>query len=78
MTLAVLTGFIVGSLNKIWPWKQVLQTEMINGKLKILDEISVMPNNYEGDAQLLYALLLAATGFLFIILLEKIALKQNN
>ncbi len=78
MTLAVLTGFIVGSLNKIWPWKQVLQTEMINGKLKILDEISVMPNNYEGDAQLVYALLLAATGFLFIILLEKIALKQNN
>src|SRR5690606_20158451 len=25
MTLAVLTGFMVGALNKIWPWKEVLQ-----------------------------------------------------
>ena len=25
LTLAVLTGFIIGSLNKIWPWKEVLQ-----------------------------------------------------
>ena len=78
LTLAVLTGFIVGSLNKIWPWKQVLKTEMINGKLKILDEISVLPSSYEGDPQLVYALLLASIGFLFIILLEKLALKKNN
>ena len=78
LTLAVLTGFIIGSLNKIWPWKEVLKSEMINGKLKILEEKSVLPTTYDGDPQLVYALLLAAAGFLFIILLERIALKKNK
>lgn len=31
ITLATLTGFIIGSLNKIWPWKQ---TEMVFDKAK--------------------------------------------
>ena len=78
LTLAVLTGFIIGSLNKIWPWKEVLEAEMINGKLKILKEKSVLPWSYDGDPQLTYALLLAGAGFLFIILLERLALKKNN
>lgn len=78
LTLAVLTGFIIGSLNKIWPWKEVLKSEMINGKLKILEEKSVLPAAYDGNPQLAYALLLAAAGFLFIILLERIALKKNK
>lgn len=78
LTLAVLTGFIIGSLNKIWPWKEVLESEMINGKLKILKEQSILPASYDGDPQLGYAFLLAAAGFLFIILLERIALKKNK
>jgi len=78
LTLAVLTGFIIGSLNKIWPWKEVLEAEMINGKLKILKEKSVLPASYEGDPQLAWALLLAAAGFLFIILLERLALKKDK
>lgn len=78
LTLAVLTGFIIGSLNKIWPWKEVLEAEMINGKLKVLKEKSVLPWSYDGEPQLTYALLLAGAGFLFIILLERLALKKNN
>lgn len=78
LTLAVLTGFIIGSLNKIWPWKEVLDSEMINGKLKILDEISVLPASFKGDPQLGYAFLLAGTGFAFIMLLEKLASTKNN
>ena len=27
-TLAILTGFILGSLPKIWPWKKVLETKI--------------------------------------------------
>ncbi len=77
MTLAVLTGFIIGSLNKIWPWKQVLRAEEINGKIKILEEISVLPQSYPGEAQLGYALLLAAIGFAFILLLEKLAIEKK-
>ena len=77
LTLAVLTGFIIGSLNKIWPWKEVLKSEMINGKLKILDEQSVSPMAYDGNAQIVGALICAVCGFVFILLLERFADKKE-
>jgi putative membrane protein len=72
-TLAVLTGFIIGSLNKIWPWKQVVQSEMIEGKLKVILDKSISPFNYQGDNQLMIAVFLAFIGFALIIILEKTA-----
>lgn len=71
VTLSVLTGFIAGSLNKIWPWKQVIESEIIHGKLKVLQEESVLPFNYEGDPNLLWAVIFAIIGFGVILLLEK-------
>ncbi len=76
LTLTVLTGFIIGSLNKIWPWKEVLESEVINGKLKVLDDQSVMPFSYQGDPQLGMAVLLGISGFLFIVFLELLAAKK--
>ena len=77
LTLATLTGFIVGSLNKIWPWKSILESEMINGKLKILNEESIMPFNFKGESQLNMAIILAVIGFIFILFLEKLATKKE-
>lgn len=76
ITLAILTGFIAGSLNKIWPWKNIMDSEIIKDKVVILDETSVLPQNFEGDPQLLFAIIAAILGFLLILLLEKIAEKQ--
>ena len=76
LTLAVLTGFIIGSLNKIWPWKHVLESELINGKVKILKEESVLPLSFDGDPQLGWAVLLGIAGFAFILLLERLADKK--
>jgi len=76
LTLAVLTGFIIGSLNKIWPWKEVIESEIINGKLKVLKEKSVSPFSYEGDAQLGMAVLFGVIGLVFILLLERMADKK--
>ena len=78
ITLATLTGFIIGSLNKIWPWKEILESEMINGKLKVLQEESVSPFNFQGDNQLLFAVLLSLAGVAFIFLLERMALSKEN
>ncbi len=78
LTLATLTGFIIGSLNKIWPWKKVLQSEIIEGKTKVLQEKSVLPFAYEGDSQIIYALLLFAIGFGVIMILEKLAVKKTD
>lgn len=75
-TLTILTGFVIGSLNKVWPWKDVLQSEMINGKIKILKEQSVSPFSYNGDNQLLLAAFFMVLGVLIILVLEKTAIKK--
>lgn len=78
--LAVLTGFMIGALNKIWPWKEVLQYRLNHSGEKVpFLEKSVFPGNYEGDSQILYALIFAILGFLSIYILERIAtMKKTN
>jgi len=76
-TLIALTGFIIGSLNKIWPWKKVL-TYRINshGEEVPFKETSISPFSFDGDPQMVYAILLAIVGFSLILLLEKLAVKK--
>ena len=79
LTLAVLNGFMIGSLNKIWPWK-VTMTYQINSKgIEIpINEKNISPFNYDGDPQLLQAFGLMLFGFLIIIFLDNIVNKTNN
>lgn len=77
-TLAVLTGFIIGSLNKIWPWKKVLTFRTNSHGEKVpFNELSISPFSYEGDSQIIYASALIIIGFVLILILEKIAVKQQ-
>ena len=72
--MAVLTGFILGSLNKIWPWKETLTWRLNSrGESVAFNEQSISPFAYEGNSELGMAILLAITGFAVIILLEKMA-----
>lgn len=75
ITLAVLTGFILGSLNKIWPWKRILETRKIGEKIIVVDE-NVSPLNFAGDPQLIHALIAAIIGFSLIFILERSAAKK--
>ena len=76
LTLALLTGFILGSLNKIWPWKRVLESKEIGDKIIVLKEANISPMTYDGDNQLQTAILLAILGFSVIFILEKLASKK--
>ena len=76
LTLALLTGFILGSLNKIWPWKEVVESQQINNKFFAIRELSVNPFSYSGDAQLPWAIGLAVLGFALIFILERTAHKK--
>jgi len=73
ITLAVLTGFIAGSLNKIWPWKETLETAMYGEKEVVLKEASVLPWNFDGDPQTLWSVVLMLAGFFLILGLEMLA-----
>ncbi|HLW33559.1 MAG TPA: DUF368 domain-containing protein [Aequorivita sp.] len=78
LILAVLTGFMIGALNKIWPWKQVLQyrTNHAGDQIPFLEK-SILPQNFDGNPYFFYAILFAIIGFLTIFLLEMIANKKN-
>lgn len=73
VTLALLTGFIFGSLNKIWPWKRVLTWRTDGEGIKIpVIEKSISPLNYDGNPQLILAICLMFVGFLTIFILERL------
>ncbi len=72
-TLAVLSGFMVGSLNKVWPWQNVVKTRMNSHGEEVpwLME-NVSPNNYVGESYLVYCLILSAIGFSIVFVLERL------
>lgn len=78
ITLAVLTGFMIGSLNKIWPWKKVISTRIDRHGVEVpLLENSISPFSFNGDANLMFAIILATIGFVLILLMEKWANKNH-
>ena len=79
LTMALLTGFILGSLNKVWPWKNVLswRTDSKGQEVPLMEE-SILPSSFDGDPQITYAVLLMIVGFLTIIVLEKLGTKSKT
>lgn len=79
VTLAVLTGFMIGSLNKIWPWKIATLTKLDrHGEEMIVKADNLLPSQYDGDSQLVLAIVCAVVGFALILLLERAAGQKNT
>ncbi len=89
LTLSLLTGFIIGSLNRVWPWQEVL-SRRINSKgeevvgftksvlpdtFVQLDGAANMP--YGNDSQLLMVVVLMLVGFATVFLLEMVSKKAH-
>jgi len=76
LTIAILTGFLIGSLNKIWPWKETISTRInSHGETVPFIQENVLPTNFNGDNQLIMAIVIAIVGLGIILLLEKVASK---
>lgn len=74
ITLSVLTGFMLGSLNKVWPWKETVETYVDrSGQIKPLVEQNILPNT-----QIAEAVILAIAGFVLVYVLEKISAKYSK
>lgn len=76
LTLATLTGFIAGSLNKIWPWKEILETAEFGDKSVVIRDASVWPWNFDAEPYMMEASFLMLAGFLLILILESLAVKK--
>ncbi len=76
VTVAILTGFMIGSLYKVWPWKIKMGDAPLvihsDGKEDWMMQ-NVLPHNFEGDNQLFLALAFLLGGFLLIVVLERFA-----
>lgn len=82
-TVSLLTGFMVGSLNKIWPWKEVVETTLnSHGETIPLVEHNVLPAQYElltGESSMLVmAIVMAIVGFLTISIIEEVGVKLKK
>lgn len=77
-TIAMLAGFMLGSLNKVWPWREVLEyvTDSHGKQVPVFDK-SVFPADYAvitgKDPQIFQAILMMALGILLVVIIEKAA-----
>ncbi|MCG6896854.1 MAG: DUF368 domain-containing protein [Thiocapsa sp.] len=81
-TLATLTGFLVGSLNKVYPWRNardwlrdgagqiVMADDGVTAK-KVLAEVNVLPSGYEGDPLILGVALTCLVGFFVVFAFDR-------
>ena len=82
-TVSLLTGFMVGSLNKVWPWKETLQTYTdSHGVEKALVESNISPVHFGeltgSDPLLWQAILMCIAGFLLIWGIETLGRKMSD
>jgi len=71
-TIATLAGFMLGSLNKVWPWKETIETFTdSHGTIKPLVEENILPNSHLWEG-----LGLIVFGIVLVYVLEKLSQKK--
>jgi putative membrane protein len=75
LTLALMAGFLLGSLNGIWPWKEVVSTR-VNSKG---EEVPFIQKNIlpDGGDNWLQGILLILAGAFLILLLDRIGSRRK-
>lgn len=83
ITVAALAGFMIGSINKIWPWKQVLEYRINSkGQQKPFITENLSPQNFSTitgeDPQLLLAIVFFLLGIILVFSVDKVAVLVNK
>lgn len=82
-TMAILAGVMLGFLNKVWPWREVLEfaTNRKGDQVPAFDK-SILPWNYYTttgkDPQVLQAILMMALGVFIVVFIERIASRRKT
>lgn len=82
-TIALLAGFMIGSLNKVWPWKETTEWRInSHGEQVPLLQENIGPGKFSqitGEPNfLLWAIILAIAGFGLIYVVETVSGKSNK
>jgi putative membrane protein len=74
ITIALMSGFLLGSLLEIWPWKKVLSTR-VNSKG---EEVPFLQENILPESEtLLIGILMMATGLVLVFTIERLGRKYS-
>ncbi len=78
ITLAFLSGFMLGSINKIWPWKEVVSYRLSSsGEQKPFLTENIWPHHYQlttgEEAHFLIAILAFFVGVILVVGIERLA-----
>lgn len=78
-TFALLTGFMIGSLNKLWPWRNPITTRLnSSGEEVPILEANVLPGDYLGGEPYLIAVIIAIlAGLAVVFFLEATASEKS-
>lgn len=70
---SLLTGFMLGALLKVWPWKETISYRLNSKGLEVpFEELNRLPLWANND-QIIQALMVALIGFFCVLLLEKVS-----
>lgn len=76
ISVAVLAGFMLGSVRKIWPWKEVVQTRINSHGVEVpLVENNILPTQF--DLSVLIAIALALFAGFLVYYLNKVHLVKE-
>ncbi|WP_228160590.1 DUF368 domain-containing protein [Marinobacter bohaiensis] len=81
--LALLTGFMLGALSKVWPWKEAVSWRInSHGERVPLEEVNLLPDTYAAvtgqSSALLAAVVLALLGAAIVLGLEWFGQHSRN
>ena len=71
LMVATLTGLMIGSLRKVWPWKETLESVVdSHGQMVPLVQSNILPGQWNGEV--LAALSLMVAGLLAVLFLDRL------
>lgn len=82
-TVGLFAGLMIGSLNKIWPWREVFEyaTTLQGQRIPAFDK-SILPWRYleitGKDPQVFHAILMMASGVFMVVIIEKVAARLKT
>ena len=74
LMVALLTGLMLGSLRKVWPWKETIESRIVGEKVIPIVQSNVLPEGFGG--QVVSALCLMVMGLLTVLLLDRMGRKE--
>ena len=74
-TMAFLVGLMLGSVRKIWPFRNVLEERVVGSKILVLQDECILPSSMTNEVWTTF--FLAVGGFILVFLLERLGNRQR-